>query len=567
MTKTQSADQPPATQPRHSLRALRISDLSTRTRIVLLVLLASLPTLAVTGYSTRDERARARLQAEDNLKRLATMAAQRQEQIVESARQTLVAITQAPVGDTARCNTFLAQLHAQSNGIYHSMGIYRTDALLICNALPWQGDIYSPDRLYFRIPMATGKLAIGEYQVGRVTRQQGINVGYPIADSAGNVTGVAFVAINLARLNHMAAATPLPDGAILMILDRDGVMLARNPERAGVVGVKLQNLGVLQTVLSGRSGLFARETTDGEQRLWAYAAVTDNPDGVIPLRVLVSIPMNMVFAAANQTYKRDLICIALATVLLLLAAWYGTEILVLRKVRVLLDAASRVHSGDLDVRTGWRRERDELSQIGAAFDEMTHALQDREIEFKQVLGKLNEQAITDPLTGLHNRRYLMEFLQRELARAARGATTVAAIMFDIDHFKRVNDRHGHDAGDLVLTQIAGRIKGYIRASDMVCRYGGEEFMLILPGASLDGARQRAEGIRALVRSIDFRYAGEPLGTITVSLGVALFPDHAGAAESLIRVADEALYAAKSAGRDRVVVADMPGAGVTGVSST
>jgi diguanylate cyclase (GGDEF)-like protein len=295
------------------------------------------------------------------------------------------------------------------------------------------------------------------------------------------------------------------------------------------------------------------KATDGSERLWAYEAIADNPDGVIPLRVLVSIPMNVVFAEADRALIRNLVGITLATVLLLIVAWYGTEIFVLRKVRALLGAARRVHAGDLSARTGLPREGEELSQIGAAFDEMTQALQDRETELQQVLEKLSDQATTDPLTGLYNRRFLMGFLQRELDRARRAATPVAAIMLDLDHFKRINDTFGHAAGDLVLTEIAGLLKRHIRGSDMVCRLGGEEFVLILPGASLDGARQRAENIRNLVKSSDLKYHEQPLGTITASLGVALFPDHAEEGESLLHAADEALYEAKSAGRDRVVV--------------
>jgi HAMP domain-containing protein len=472
--------------------------LSTRGRIILLVVLAALPALALTVYSTWDERVRSELQARDDLRRLAMLEAQRQKQIFEGARQTLAAISMVPASvrsDQARCNEFLAKLQAQSSGLYHSMGIYRADGLLLCNAIPWQGKIYSLDRLYLRLPMTTGKFAIGVYQVGRVTKQQGINVGYPITDSAGNVIAVAFVAIDLERLNSMAAATPLPDNGFVAIVDRDGVILTRHPTIAGRVGKKIQSPQVLETVLSGRSGIFQMKATDGSERLWAYETVADNPDGVIPLRVLVSIPMNVVFAKADRIFILNLIGSALAAALLLIAAWYGTEFFVLRKIRALLDAASRVRAGDLSARTGLRYEGEELSQIGAAFDEMALTLQDRDTELKQVLRELSDQATTDPLTGLHNRRYLMDFLQRELERAERITTHVAAIMIDLDHFKRINDTFGHAAGDLLLTELAGLLKHHIRGSDMVCRYGGEEFLLILPGVSLDDARQRAENIQ------------------------------------------------------------------------
>ena len=173
-------------------------------------------------------------------------------------------------------------------------------------------------------------------------------------------------------------------------------------------------------------------------------------------------------------------------------------------------------------------------------------------ELERAMIGLREQAITDPLTGLYNRRYLWEFLRREWIRAKRKDNSLAVIMIDLDHFKRINDTHGHQAGDFVLTAIAGLLRNQIRSSDIVCRYGGEEFALVLPEASLDNVRLRAEHIRAAIKRLDFRHEGVPLGGITASLGVALFPHHADSPDSLIRAADEALYAAKGVGRDRIV---------------
>jgi diguanylate cyclase (GGDEF)-like protein len=173
-------------------------------------------------------------------------------------------------------------------------------------------------------------------------------------------------------------------------------------------------------------------------------------------------------------------------------------------------------------------------------------------QLERVLGELREQAATDPLTGLYNRRYLWEFLRREWIRAKRKDNSLAVIMIDLDHFKRINDTHGHEAGDFVLTAIAGLLRNQIRSSDIVCRYGGEEFALVLPEASLDNVRLRAEHIRAAIKHLDFTHEGVPLGGITASLGVALFPHHADSPDSLIRAADEALYEAKGVGRDRTV---------------
>ncbi|MBI5032768.1 MAG: diguanylate cyclase [Chloroflexi bacterium] len=167
---------------------------------------------------------------------------------------------------------------------------------------------------------------------------------------------------------------------------------------------------------------------------------------------------------------------------------------------------------------------------------------------------LRNQAIRDPLTGLFNRRYMEETLERELYRATRRKVTLAVIMFDIDHFKTFNDLHGHAAGDLVLRGIGDVLRTETRAEDITCRYGGEEFFVILPDISQEHALERAERLRTQIKQLNMRYDDRSLGAITVSLGIAIFPQHGLAGEALIKAADEALYDAKRAGRNRLEIA-------------
>jgi diguanylate cyclase (GGDEF)-like protein len=166
---------------------------------------------------------------------------------------------------------------------------------------------------------------------------------------------------------------------------------------------------------------------------------------------------------------------------------------------------------------------------------------------------LRLESIRDPLTGLYNRRHMEASLEREELRAKRRALPVAIIMLDIDHFKRLNDAHGHEAGDVVLRELAGLVRRCIRGEDIACRYGGEEFILILPEAPLEIAQRRAEEIRLRGSELHVQYRDKVL-TITLSLGVAAFPQHAADVRSVVRLADDALYQAKKSGRNRVVVA-------------
>lgn len=165
---------------------------------------------------------------------------------------------------------------------------------------------------------------------------------------------------------------------------------------------------------------------------------------------------------------------------------------------------------------------------------------------------LRNQAIRDSLTHLFNRRYMEEFLELELRRARRSGRTVGVIMVDIDHFKKFNDTLGHEAGDTLLVALSRFLETRVRGYDIVCRYGGEEFVLILPEASLENSRKRAETLREEVKRLEVSYQDRSIGSVTLSFGVAVFPDHGASPETLLRAADTALYKAKAEGRDRVV---------------
>lgn len=168
---------------------------------------------------------------------------------------------------------------------------------------------------------------------------------------------------------------------------------------------------------------------------------------------------------------------------------------------------------------------------------------------------LREQAIRDALTGLFNRRYLEEALARELRRAEHGNLPLSLLMIDLDHFKDFNDRHGHAAGDAVLKELGVLLHQQTRREDVACRLGGEEFVLILPGASSAVAARRSEQIRQAIRQATVESEGKRLESATVSVGVACFPEHGTTAETLLASADQALYRAKREGRDRVFVYD------------
>ncbi|MDE1176600.1 MAG: sensor domain-containing diguanylate cyclase [Edaphobacter sp.] len=171
--------------------------------------------------------------------------------------------------------------------------------------------------------------------------------------------------------------------------------------------------------------------------------------------------------------------------------------------------------------------------------------------------KLEGQSIRDGLTGLFNRHFMEIALERELHRAARHRTPLAVLMLDVDHFKQFNDTYGHEAGDIVLRSVAECYRRMVRTEDVICRYGGEEFVVIMPDASEEVALRRAQMIREAVSDIRTQFRGEALRSITVSVGIALYPSNAIDGNDLIRSADRALYRAKHEGRNQVILADAP----------
>jgi diguanylate cyclase (GGDEF)-like protein len=165
--------------------------------------------------------------------------------------------------------------------------------------------------------------------------------------------------------------------------------------------------------------------------------------------------------------------------------------------------------------------------------------------------QLRDQSIRDVLTGLFNRRYMLETCRREFSRAARAGQSISILSIDVDHFKKYNDNHGHDAGDMVLRAVGNCLENLFRNEDIPCRFGGEEFVVILPGADADAGSRRAEQLRSKTEEIVVRYLEKNLPRITVSIGVAVFPQAGDNPQAVLKAADEALYRAKEKGRNRV----------------
>jgi diguanylate cyclase (GGDEF)-like protein/PAS domain S-box-containing protein len=224
--------------------------------------------------------------------------------------------------------------------------------------------------------------------------------------------------------------------------------------------------------------------------------------------------------------------------------WYGTAgiggiILFTEDISERKRSEERILQLNAELET---HVRDRTSQLEDTVADLQQALADAE----GLRRELREQAIRDPLTGLFNRRYLEETLDREVARATRAQSTLGVVMLDLDKFKLLNDTFGHTAGDVALREVGHLLRENVRASDVACRYGGDEFVVVMPDTSLENAARKADALLCL-----FKLAPSGLES---SMGVVAFPSHGRAGAELLKAADAALYRAKQAGGNRVVVA-------------
>lgn len=323
------------------------------------------------------------------------------------------------------------------------------------------------------------------------------------------------------------------DGSYFYVVSSNGYLLFHpDKSRIGTDGSANQ---VVRKVLRGASGYDEVTNSQGITFLAGYSPVPDNGWGVI-----VQSPISVVYDELNRNIRTVLLYTVAPFVVLMITA-IGLARRLVRPFVALADLAGRLGRGDRivipDAKRHWNREADMLTQT------ITLALNDLQKRTDQ----LTHAAMTDSLTGLMNRRTF----ESVMIQWTEERHSFALIMMDIDRFKFINDTYGHQAGDEVLKHLARILASSIRSNDICCRYGGEEFVILLPLASVSDGLATAERVRTAIETRE-----NPLGIpITVSSGIAHYPSHADSAEMLFQRADHALYRAKESGKNRTVVAD------------
>ncbi len=354
---------------------------SLQVRLSLLVVLTVIPALALDVYTAWEQRRMEKTQAQEIALRLARFIAAEQKQIVESTRQLLFTLAQLPeVRQTERgkCHAIFAGLLKQFP-MYANLGIIAPDGNVRCNAMEVYSRANAFDRAYFQQTLETRDFSAGDYQIGRITGRPALNFGYPILSQTGSVQAVVFAVLDLGWLNQLPAHMQLPPDTSLTLLDRNGVVLIRYPEKR-LVGQHLKEISLAKIILSQRrEGTMEALDFDDVPRLIAFApmAGTTLKQSAI---IVVGIPQKVAYAPVNKLFLQNLSGLGLAAVIALILAWLFAQFSILRPVNTLVDTTKWLAAGDLSSRTKLSHGAGELNQLARAFDEMAVSLEKRQAQ-------------------------------------------------------------------------------------------------------------------------------------------------------------------------------------------
>jgi len=349
---------------------------SLRFRLIVLVLLAVTPAFGLILHNNFEERQQDIAQTHADALRLTQLAAGSHTQIVENTHQLLMTLAQLPQiqeRDFAACNLMLSQLQ-QKNQAYANLGVVDQQGNLRCSASPRQQAI-KPDQQGFQKAIQTGDFAVGNYQINPIIHASTLNLSYPLRDQTGQITGVIYADLALSWLKQLVTTAQLPPGSAFLIVDQQGVILARDPNPETWVGQSISNHSLVRNTLKQpRQRIVEAPGVDGVLRLYAFTPL-QRIAAQNSLYISVGIPKQSITTRAEQTLTRSLTALGIGSAIALIAAWIGSDRFILRWVKALVKATQRLASGNISIRSGVPHGLGELSQLAHSFDQMAESLE------------------------------------------------------------------------------------------------------------------------------------------------------------------------------------------------
>jgi signal transduction histidine kinase len=413
---------------------------SLRVRLIILILIAVVPAVGLMVYSAAEQERLDAAAARKELSRLATIYAREEHQLLEGTRQVLKTLGEFLAwhhNDPPACSAFFADLLRDFRR-YANFGAVKANGEVFCSAVPLAEPTSADDRQWFQQVMQTGQFTVSGFQVGRITGKPVLLMAYPWTAPGQSTSGAVFAAIDLEWLDWFAFPwdEQLPPGATLARTDDQGVVLSQQSGPDAWVGQPVPVPDLLAAVLARKRGLLEAFNPEGARCLYAYEPILSGfsaREGYL----ILAVPKRIAFAASRRALTRNLLWLGIASMVALLAAWFGGDLFLLRQVRTLLATTRRLATGDLSARTGARYGHGELGELERAFDEMAAALQEKEGE--RLLA--HEELRTSQMELRNLSLYLQTAREEERTRIAREihdelGQTLTALKMDLSWLKK-----------------------------------------------------------------------------------------------------------------------------------
>ena len=523
--------------------------LSIRARLMLLALLAVVPLTLDRVRLLEASRTERIEMASDEVVDLAKRGALAQVEMINATRSVLEVVARAYVTLTRNgqdCATFLAGFAIDVPWI-RALSVVGPNDRIVCSTRHRAIGLNVGDRGYIQDARRSWGFVLSDYLIERTTNQPGVIAAYPTLGKDETIDAIIVAPVDLQWVGRLSTLVESRAGATALLLDRRGTVLAEFPQHTRP-GENFADHPLFREVFSRFDGGVTTAGFDGVRRIFAYSRLAGTD-----ARILVGLDEAEVLRRVDREIGIAYLQLALFGMLTLLAAWFGGEQLIVEPIRGLARTAARIGRGDLDARPHGDKLAPEFAPLASALTDMAIKLAERDRELRAANRHLEALASIDSLSGLANRRSFDARLETAWQRAASLDRPIALMMIDVDHFKLFNDNYGHLEGDNCLRLIAETLSGAgIHDGDFAARFGGEEFVLLLPDTGLAAALEIAGRLRAPLAALEIPHGFTPCNYVTVSIGVACVTPTAGdGPHGLIEVADRSLYAAKRNGRNMV----------------